>query len=242
LWGFFFGPNTRFSQILLVKYIALLAMTKIVPSHPELLAEYQDTILASLNDPDISIRMRALDLVTAMVGTVHVISNDRLHTCYQVNRSNLQSIVQQLLSHLLPDSSSLSSARQSLAQNSSYSLTSPYQSPSYRLILSQRILSVCSRSRYENVTNFEWYLSVLVDLAHVANVDIGADIRDQLVDVVGRVRAARRYAVKLMHSVLTDSSILQNVEEEGSCPEILWAAAWICGEYCWSVFQINMGR
>ena len=51
-------------------------MTKIVPSHPELLADYQDTILASLNDSDISIRMRALDLVTAMVGTVHVISND----------------------------------------------------------------------------------------------------------------------------------------------------------------------
>jgi len=59
-----------------VKYIALLAMTKIVPSHPELLAEYQDTILASLNDSDISICMRALDLVTAMVGTVHAISND----------------------------------------------------------------------------------------------------------------------------------------------------------------------
>lgn len=72
--GFFFGPNTRFSQILLVKYIALLAMTKIVPSHPQLLAEYQDTVLASVNDPDISIRMRALDLVTAMVGTGYTIS------------------------------------------------------------------------------------------------------------------------------------------------------------------------
>ncbi|KAF5356245.1 hypothetical protein D9756_003712 [Leucocoprinus leucothites] len=202
-----------------LKYIALLAMTKIVPSHPHLVAEYQDTILASVNDPDISIRMRALDLVTAMV-----------------NRSNLQSIVQQLLSHLLPDSSStLPSATQSLAQNSisvSHSLTSPNQSPSYRLILSQRILSVCSRSTYENITNFEWYISVLVDLAHVANVDIGAEIRDQLVDVVGRVRAARRYAVKLMYSVLTDESMLQNAGEDGSCSEILWAAAWIVGEYC----------
>ncbi|KAJ3570630.1 hypothetical protein NP233_g4273 [Leucocoprinus birnbaumii] len=202
-----------------LKYIALLAMTKIVPSHPHLVAEYQDTILASVNDPDISIRMRALDLVTAMV-----------------NRSNLQSIVQQLLSHLLPDSSSsLPSATQSLAQNSmhiSSSLTSPNQSPSYRLILSQRILSVCSRSTYENVTNFEWYISVLIDLAHVANVNIGAEIRDQLVDVVGRVRAARRYAVQQMYSVLTDDSILQNAGEEGSCSEILWAAGWIVGEYC----------
>jgi hypothetical protein len=50
-----------------VKYIALLAMVKIVPSHPHLVAEYQDTILASVDDQDISIRMRALDLVSAMV-------------------------------------------------------------------------------------------------------------------------------------------------------------------------------
>ena len=50
-----------------VKYIALLAMMKIVPSHPHLVADYQETILASVNDQDISIRMRALDLVSTMV-------------------------------------------------------------------------------------------------------------------------------------------------------------------------------
>lgn len=46
-----------------------MAMTKIVPSHPHLVAEYQDMILASVSDQDISIRMRALDLVSAMVHT-----------------------------------------------------------------------------------------------------------------------------------------------------------------------------
>lgn len=50
-----------------VKYIALMAMVRIVPSHPHLVAEYQDMILSSVDDQDISIRMRALDLVTAMV-------------------------------------------------------------------------------------------------------------------------------------------------------------------------------
>lgn len=108
----------------------------------------------------------------------------------------------------------------------------PSQSPAYRLILSQRILNICSQSTYDNVINFEWYLSVLVDLAHVANVDVGAEIRDQLVDVVGRVRAARRYAVKLMYSLLSDDTMLRNAQDEGSCSEVLWAAAWICGEYC----------
>jgi AP-3 complex subunit delta len=109
---------------------------------------------------------------------------------------------------------------------------SPSQSPAYRLVLSQRILNVCSQSTYENVTNFEWYISVLVDLAHVANVNIGGQIRDQLVDVVGRVRAVRRYAVKLMYTMLSDETMLRNAQDEGSCSEVLWAAAWICGEHC----------
>jgi hypothetical protein len=53
--------------MILVKYIALLAMVKIVPSHPHLISEYQDEILESLDDQDMSIRMRALELTSNMV-------------------------------------------------------------------------------------------------------------------------------------------------------------------------------
>ncbi|KAJ7170232.1 Ap3d1 protein [Mycena filopes] len=199
-----------------LKYIALLALVKIVPSHPHLVAEYQDTILASVNDQDISIRMRALDLVTAMVSP-----------------NSLQSIVQQVLSHLVPNTSSstLPTAAQSLAQHavpSSPTTAKPHvppsQSPAYRLVLSQRILTICSQSMYENVTNFEWYLSVLVDLAHVAN----RSARRRR----WRVKGVRRYAVKLMYTLLCDDTMLHNARDEGSCSEVLWAAAWICGEYC----------
>ena len=91
---------------------------------------------------------------------------------------------------------------------------------------------MCSSSTYDNVVDFEWYLSVLVDLAYISNVDIGAQIRDQLVDVVGRVKAARAFAVKLMVKILSDETLLLNASEQGSCSEVLWAAAWICGEYC----------
>ncbi|KAJ8508456.1 hypothetical protein ONZ45_g9263 [Pleurotus djamor] len=205
-----------------LKYIALMALTKIVPSYPHLVAEYQETILASVNDQDISIRMRALDLVSAMV-----------------NPNNLQSMVQQILSHLARDiTTSTPTATQSLTQLAAPTSSSgtkpdisPSQSPAYRLVLSERILTMCSQSLYENVTNFEWYLSVLVDLAHVANVGIGMAIRDQLVDIVGRVRSARRYAVKLMYTLLSDDAMVQNAQDTRSCSEVLWAAAWICGEY-----------
>lgn len=82
------------------------------------------------------------------------------------------------------------------------------------------------------MTDFEWYLSVLVDLAYVANVDVGKDIRDQLVDITARVRAARRFAVMLMVKILADDSFVVDTSGAGSCQDVLWAAAWLCGEYC----------
>lgn len=152
--------------------------------------------------------------------------------------------MQQLLSHLVrPDTSAsgLPSATQSLSQYqyrtplvsaTPKSTNAPSQSPAYRLTLSQRILALGTADTYDNVVDFEWYLSVLVDLAYVAGVPVGGAIRDQLVDIVARVRAARRFAVQLMVKVLTDESFLANATEESGCPEVLWAAAWICGEHC----------
>ncbi|KAI0828832.1 Ap3d1 protein [Trametes gibbosa] len=206
-----------------LKYISLLALVKIVPTHAELVAEYQDMVLSSVNDEDISIRMRALDLVSAMV-----------------SRHNLQPIVQQLLSHLVKaESSALPSASATLLQFAG-SLpppvvqpgVSPAQSPAYRITLAQRILTLGAQGVYDNVTDFEWYISVLVDLAYVARVNIGSEIRTQLVDIAGRVRGARRYAVQFMVKLVTDDGFLHNASEEGGCPEVLWAAAYICGEFC----------
>ena len=54
-----------------MKYIAFLALAKIVPTHRNLVAQYQDMILSSISDQDLSIRMRALDLLSAMVCSVH---------------------------------------------------------------------------------------------------------------------------------------------------------------------------
>jgi AP-3 complex subunit delta-1 len=158
-------------------------------------------------------------------------------TCRQIDQQNIQSIIQQLLSHLLPDASNQPTAAQSLADAQQHAgvvppLSLPSQSPAYRLVLARRILSICSKDTYDNVTNFEWYLSVLVDLAHIAGVDVGAEIQRQLVDVAGRVRGARRFAVQLMAALLTEGAMLREAGEEGSCVEVLWAAAWICGEYC----------
>ena len=158
----------------------------------------------------------------------------------QVTRDNLQSIVQQLLAYLVrPDSSPFSTAAQSLALNIASSssneagpVLTPIQLSSYRLILVQRLLTMCSNDTYDNVVDFQWYLSVLLDLTYVASVKVGEQIRDQLVDIVARVRGVKRWAVELMTRLVRDDTFLANSREDGSCAEVLWAAAWICGENC----------
>lgn len=211
-----------------LKYISLLALVKILPTHPHLVAEHQDIIFQSIDDPDLSIRMRALELVSGMA-----------------SRRNFQTIVSQLLSHLEPSAAletssaaaalklNLSSASSSItagaAAAAASTLASPTSSATYRLEIVRRILSLCSADTYANVTNFEWYLGVLVKLAYTAKVDVGARLRDQIIDVTARVRAVRGYAVKCMSDVLADESFVLN--DTNDAAEVLHAAAWVCGEY-----------
>lgn len=38
---------------------------------------------------------------------------------------------------------------------------------SYRDELLEKIVEICSRDKYKNITDFEWYLAVLADLTSV---------------------------------------------------------------------------
>lgn len=106
-------------------------------------------------------------------------------------------------------------------------------SQSYRLLLTQRLLEIISRDTYANVTDFEWVVSVLVDVAYVSHVDLGPQIRDMLLDVVGRVKSVRGYAVRVLEKTLGDDDLRDRANESlTSCEAgLLEAAVWICGEY-----------
>ncbi|CAG8678163.1 2966_t:CDS:10, partial [Racocetra fulgida] len=81
-------------------------------------------------------------------------------------------------------------------------------------------------------SNFEWYIAVLVDLTHVAGVNVGELLTTQIMDVGVRVKSVRQYCVKAMQRLLSDSSLLENSKFSESNTEVLYAAAWITGEYC----------
>ena len=54
-------------MIFTVKYLGLLAMSKILKTHPKSVQSHKDLILQCLDDKDESIRLRALDLLYGMV-------------------------------------------------------------------------------------------------------------------------------------------------------------------------------
>ena len=50
-----------------VKYLGLLAMSRILKTHPKSVQSHKDLIMCCLDDKDDSIRLRALDLLYGMV-------------------------------------------------------------------------------------------------------------------------------------------------------------------------------
>ncbi|KAI9018737.1 adaptin N terminal region-domain-containing protein [Phycomyces nitens] len=187
-----------------LKYVGLLAMGKMLSTHPKLVAEHKDIILECIDDDDLSIRLRALDLVVGMV-----------------NKKNVMDIVKRLVSHLVPPSESMSGTESSAVLD-----------PVYRTDIINRILFVCSQNQYHNITNFEWYINILVGITYASGVNVGESLTSQLMDVSVRVKSVRPFAVKQMYRLLSDKEFLETVKKRESNIEVLSAAAWICGEYC----------
>lgn len=50
-----------------MKYLGLLALYNIMKSHPKAVMEHRDLVVWCLDDEDVTIRLRALDLLTGMV-------------------------------------------------------------------------------------------------------------------------------------------------------------------------------
>lgn len=70
-----------------LKYVGLIAFTKVMESHPHMVSEHQDVVLQCIDDADVSIRMRALELV-----------------CLMPSKRTLPDIVKRLMKQLLPSS------------------------------------------------------------------------------------------------------------------------------------------
>ncbi|XP_054983980.1 AP-3 complex subunit delta-1 isoform X2 [Sorex araneus] len=174
-----------------LKYLGLLAMSKILRTHPKSVQAHKDLVLQCLDDKDESIRLRALDLLYGMV-----------------SKKNLMEIVKKLMSHV-----------------------DKAEGTTYRDELLTKILDICSQSNYQHITNFEWYISVLVELTRLEGTRHGHLIAAQMLDVAIRVKAIRGFAVSQMSLLLDSAHLLTSSTQRNGICEVLYAAAWICGEF-----------
>jgi AP-3 complex subunit delta len=234
-------PNCRLSTLEgrqsilrpnLVKYVALLAFNKIVASHPHLVALQQDVILDCVDDADITIRLRALDLVVGMVRSDNLISVvDRLMRQLR-NSPSASSLGEFLGGRALRTGVEPAAdpndedAEESLKPGERRSDQPPPLPDDYRFSVIQRILEMCSREMYANIVDFEWYIDILVQLVKLApatgtrtpsqgsrelflegedggkDYDISENVGSELRNVAVRVREVRPQATRAAETLV----------------------------------------
>ncbi|CAL9152620.1 unnamed protein product, partial [Musa hybrid cultivar] len=89
------------------------------------------------------------------------------------------------------------------------------------------VLATCGRNVYELIVDFDWYVSLLGEMARNPHCAKGDEIERQLVDIGLRVRDARPELVRVARDLLIDPALLGN---PFLC-RVLSAAAWVSGEY-----------
>ena len=153
-----------------LKYLGLLAMSKILKTNPKSVSGHKDLIMACLDDADDSIRLRALDLLSGMV-----------------SRKNLMEIVKKLMTHM-----------------------GKAEGTTYRDELLSKIIQICSQNDYQYISNFEWYVSVLVELSQMegGGGSHGSVLAQQMMDVAIRVAAIRPFATRQMALLVENSQVI----------------------------------
>lgn len=243
-----------------MKYVALLAFNKIVTSHPQLVSAHQDVIMSCIDDPDISIRLQALDLSSGMISSDNLTSViDRLMrqlreaALHGLNNANV---------HERSPTHGVEPAADSDGEDPEETLRSTRPTPDdelpmpddYRITIIRRILDMCSRNTYTNLRDFEWYIELLVQLVrlvpsatrtsttaldHSATTTddvtaISAAIGAELRNVAVRVADVRAEAASAASSLIMDTGI-QRLRANPEGQAVLAYAAWIVGEYAVSL-------
>ncbi|KAK7911004.1 hypothetical protein PG985_013485 [Apiospora marii] len=229
-----------------LKYVALLAFNKIVVTHPWLVAQQEDVILECIDSTDISIRIKSLDLVQGMVSSENLISivgrlMRQLKSASPENGRNAAVDPADLDS----DEEALEETINPRQQNDGQSQPLP---DDYRADVITRILSMCSRNNYSNLTDFEWYIDVLSQLIRMAPLprptndlessttsksnigDASERIGDELRNVTVKVHAIRPACVEAANAILMQF----NKDAPSGHPVTLGAVkpiAWVIGEF-----------
>ncbi|KAI9663503.1 MAG: AP-3 complex subunit delta [Alyxoria varia] len=242
-----------------LKYVALLAFNRILEMHPYLVSAHDDVILECIDDPDISIRQRALDLVVGIVNPRNLaIVVERL--LLQLKSSQPDQPHGDVLNERRPSDgvepealSEDGEAEKSIRAPQPVSKQAPSLPDDYRASVISKILDMCARETYANVNDFDWYLLTLVSLVRflptsnlstqgpggindtgISNKQDSAAYRigAELRNVAVRVKSSRAeatHAAEHLVSIDKRSQLLPTSGDGGTVA--LESTVWIVGEY-----------
>jgi AP-3 complex subunit delta-1 len=236
-----------------LKYVGLIALTKLVKTHAHLVCEHYDVVLGCIDDDDISIRYRALELVVGMV-----------------NSDSLSAIVGKLMRQLKPASNEYVELEGPVESEDEDDMQEEVMNPrkpqkggvvplelpeDYKRAIIDRVVEMCNRNMYANISDFEWYLDVLLQLIRYSPAvpivgageddladeegeseellkkrDVGEIIGQELRNVAVRVRSVRPEAVRCAEILVRGRDGVFPAAGGGG-KRVLGAAGWVVGEY-----------
>ncbi|KAH7362053.1 AP-3 complex subunit delta [Plectosphaerella cucumerina] len=234
-----------------LKYVALLAFNKIVQTHPFLVAQQEDVILECIDSPDITIRIKALDLVKGMVSGDNLVSIvSRLMK--QLRTSTPSKERQQQGAPLGPEQGfeSDDDAEVTINPKAKEKDQAPPLPDDYRMDVIRRIIDMCSQQNYSNMVDFDWYIDVLTQLVRMAPTprlvgselessaayggasggDITEKIGDEIRNVAVKVLAMRGSAIRASDMILMQLNADTPAGHTITSGSIK-STAWLAGEY-----------
>lgn len=223
--------------------MSLLAFLQILTSHPQLVAQHRDAIIGCIDNPDASIRLRALDIIQDIV-----------------NAETLVDIVEHLMEQLRdygsdsPADKGITARERTLAEDdedadmaSEHDKDEPLPSPKLSLALEEkldlitRVVHMGVKDTYTHVDDFNWLISVMLEILGLAVLRVPSSIPAQdigsqwpLVDAVRNHVASelRNVLVKVKEyrqdGVLRTEDLLLKPYGEHL---VLGPLVWLIGEY-----------
>jgi AP-3 complex subunit delta-1 len=153
------------------------------------------------------------------------------------------------MTEIVPYADDDSDAEDDLRRHEQQSDQPPPLPEDYRISVIRRILEMCSRDTYNNITDFDWYIDVLVQLVRVSpstkhasateekedterSDEIGGSIGRELQNVAVRVKSVRSEAVDAAQNLILVDRREQMFPASGNGGQgVLECAAWLVGEY-----------
>lgn len=223
-------------------------------THSHLVAEQEDVIMECIDSPDISIRLRALDLVVGMVNGDNLLSivgrlmrqlkNSRSATTDELNPRSIP---------VEPAADSDDEAPEKAIKSSTGGASAPLLPDDYKVDVIKRILEMCTNNSYANLTDFDWYIDILIQLVRSApisnqdshlheaskdptNSDVSIRIGDELRNLAVKVKAIRPQATRAAEEILI-STYNDSSSQLTAGSGVLRPIAWIVGEYASSLIS-----